>query len=429
MARLVQKFGGSSVKDIKHIQNVAKIVASAKGAGKDLIVVVSAMGDTTDDLINLAAQLSSAPDPRELDVLLATGEQISISLLTLALMELGLKARSFTGPQAGIVTDDSHGFARIKTVQASRIESSLATGEIAVVAGFQGMSRRSELTTLGRGGSDTTAVALAAALKAECCDIYTDVDGIYTSDPRFVAAARRLRAISYEEMLVLSSLGANVLNARSVELAMKNQVPVRLRSTFQPEDTGTLVSNSELTPDYEFCGVALDSQRIAVTLSIAQDFSTSSKENEAAKDLSIKRFFEQLEQIGVFKDSIKISRSEGQNISLMEFTCESRHQALLRSIFENGSSIFSCGNLKIDSEIATISVVGPGVNEKQKVSKRLLSVLNQARIPVALLTSDRLSMSCVVPEKYKDKALKEVHSNFFEESFCTTNLNAGSRVN
>lgn len=409
MARLVQKFGGSSVKDSEHIQKVARIVANTYREGKELVVVVSAMGDRTDELISLASQISSNPDPRELDVLLATGEQVSISLLALALQNLGLKARSFTGPQAGILTDDTHSFARIKTVHPTRIEASLRAGEIAVVAGFQGMTRSSELTTLGRGGSDTTAVALAAALKAECCDIYTDVDGVYTTDPRAVAQARRLRAISYEEMLSLSSHGAQVLNARSVELAMKNKVAIRLRSTFAPQDTGTLVSTRELTPDYQICGVACDSARVYAQLSFDPD-----AKNEFEK-LAQQTLIEQLDHIGVSKRNIQLRATE--TATVFTINCEKRILRSVNSLLDETRTKLPDGQLVVDSNAASISLVGKSIGSDRTLSADLLKTLDNANIAVSMLCSDELSISAIVPGQLKDRAIRAVHDRFCQETF------------
>src|SRR5947209_6496180 len=243
MALLVQKFGGSSVADAEKITSVARRVA-ASASGNQLIVVVSAMGKTTDGLLALARQISTAPDLREVDMLLATGEQVTIALLTMALQSLGLKARSFTGPQVAIRPDHSHTQARITHLDADHVRRALDAGEIAVVAGFQGLSDEYEITTLGRGGSDLTAVALAAALKADVCEIYTDVDGVYTADPNIVPDARKLARVAYDEMLELASLGAKVLQTRSVEFAKKYGVTVHVRSTFRP-DPGTLVTKEE----------------------------------------------------------------------------------------------------------------------------------------------------------------------------------------
>ncbi|PYM39713.1 MAG: aspartate kinase, partial [Candidatus Rokuibacteriota bacterium] len=243
MALVVQKYGGSSVADAEKIANVARRVG-ASAAGHQVVVVVSAMGKTTDGLVDLAHQITPAPDPREMDMLLATGEQVTSALLAMALQRLGLRARSFTGPQAGMRTDTMHTKARITRIDATRVREALDAGEIAVVAGFQGLSESDEIATLGRGGSDLTGVALAAALEADVCEIYTDVDGVYNADPNIVPDARKLDRVSYDEMLEMSSLGARVLQSRSVEFAKKWNVTVHVRSTFKP-DPGTIVTREE----------------------------------------------------------------------------------------------------------------------------------------------------------------------------------------
>jgi aspartate kinase len=420
MKRLVQKFGGSSLKDAQHIQRVAKIVADTHQLGKQLVVVVSAMGDTTDALIQLAGQISNDPDPRELDVLLATGEQISIAMLSLALQSHGLKARSFTGPQAGILTDDTHGFARIKTVQPSRLETALQRGEVAVVAGFQGMTRSSELTTLGRGGSDTTAVALAAALKAECCDIYTDVDGIYSTDPRTVGQARKLRSISYEEMLALASAGAQVLNARSVELAMKNKVPVRLRSTFDPQDSGTLVTSRELAPEYTVCGVACDSNRVSMRLLLVQDFSSNDNvQHNEQRQLKIEQLYYHLEEAGIPGHQIVQKKADGSNISEIQFTCETRLSKTAQSILNRALKDFPGSSIFLNTDVARISIIGSGVRSNQSIENDLLQLLQGAEIPVSMLTADELTISALVPQKLKDDAVRQVHAKFCQEAIAT----------
>ncbi|HEU5324226.1 MAG TPA: aspartate kinase, partial [Methylomirabilota bacterium] len=243
MALVVQKYGGSSVADAEKIRNVARRVAASAGA-HELVVVVSAMGKSTDGLLALAHQVTGTPHPREMDMLLATGEQVTIALLAMALQALGLKARSLTGPQVGLRTDRAHTKARITRIVPERARAALDAGEVAVVAGFQGLSDADEITTLGRGGSDLTAVALAAALKAEVCEIYTDVDGVYTADPNVVPDARKLARVAYDEMLEMASLGARVLQARSVEFAKRYGVTVHVRSTFKP-DPGTIVTREE----------------------------------------------------------------------------------------------------------------------------------------------------------------------------------------
>src|SRR5882762_9513642 len=270
MALLVQKYGGSSVADAEKIANVARrVVASA--SGNQLVVVVSAMGKTTDGLLALARQIAPAPDPREMDMLLSTGEQVTVALLAMALQSLGVKARSFTGPQVGMRTDHSHTQARITQIDADRVRRALDAGEIAVVAGFQGLSDQDEITTLGRGGSDLTAVALAAALKADVCEIYTDVDGVYTADPNIVPDARKLARVAYDEMLEMARLGATVLQSRSVEFAKKFGVIFAVRSSLN-DNPGTIVKEeTKNMEDVVIRGVALDKNQAKVTLVAVPD--------------------------------------------------------------------------------------------------------------------------------------------------------------
>src|SRR5262252_146725 len=265
MALLVQKFGGSSVADAEKIMNVARRVA-ASAPGNQMVVVVSAMGKTTDGLLSLARQISTAPDRREMDMLLSTGEQVTIALLALALQSLGLKARSFTGPQIGMRTDHAHTQARITQIDADRVRRALDANEIAVVAGFQGLSDQDEITTLGRGGSDLTAVALAAALKADVCEIYTDVDGVYTADPNVVAHARKVDRISYEEMLELASLGAKVLQIRSVEFGMKFGVPIHVRSSFNDNEGTWVVPEEKAMESVVVSGVTATKDEAKITM-------------------------------------------------------------------------------------------------------------------------------------------------------------------
>src|SRR5438093_5661719 len=265
MALIVQKYGGSSVADVEKIKNVARRVVESAG-GNQLVVVVSAMGKATDGLVNLATRTSSSADPRELDMLLATGEQITIALLTMALQGLGFKARSFTGPQVGMRTNTAHTKARITRINAERARAALDAGEIVVVAGFQGLSEADEITTLGRGGSDLTAVALAAALKADASEIYTDVDGVYTADPNIVPDARKLPRVAYDEMLEMASLGARVLQTRSVQFAKKYGVTVHVRSTFKP-DPGTIVTREERgMEDVVVTGISHDRSQAKISL-------------------------------------------------------------------------------------------------------------------------------------------------------------------
>ena len=428
MSRIVQKFGGTSVKDPEHIRRVAEIVAKTYCQNKEVVVVVSAMGQSTDELIDLALKVDPHPEPRELDVLLATGEQVSIAMLAIALRSLGLKARSFTGPQAGILTDDTHGFARIKTVHPTRLESSIRRGEIPIVAGFQGMNRNSELTTLGRGGSDTTAVALAAALKAECCDIYTDVDSVYTTDPRTVPSARKLGVVSYQEMLALASAGAQVLNARSVELAMNNSVPIRLRSTFSPDNTGTLVTTKDIAPLQAVCGVACDASRVWVRVAFAQSFDADESVGEFADSFSkqedaIQQLLSDLVELGIERETISLTRANGINVSWLELHCEKRILRELQSLLNGATVNLPSMEFRIDTDLALVSLVGSSIDQESRIADDLAKTLRKNTIPVLMQTQQALRSSILIPAASKDEAVKLVH-----EAFCSSSADAQSRL-
>ncbi|MBX9569214.1 MAG: aspartate kinase [Candidatus Obscuribacterales bacterium] len=428
MSRIVQKFGGTSVKDPDHIRRVAEIVAKTYKQNKEVVVVVSAMGQSTDELIELALQADPNPEPRELDVLLATGEQVSIAMLAIALRSMGLKARSFTGPQAGILTDDAHGFARIKTVHPTRLESSLRKGEIPVVAGFQGMNRNSELTTLGRGGSDTTAVALAAALKAECCDIYTDVEGVYTTDPRTVQSARKLGVVSYQEMLALASAGAQVLNARSVELAMNNSVPIRLRSTFLPDNAGTLVTTKDIAPVQTVCGVACDASRVWVRVAFSQSFNADQSVGEFADNFSkqedaVQQLLSALISLGIDKETVCLTRSNGINVSWLEFHCEKRLLREVQSLLTISTSNLPDLEFRIDSDLALVSLIGLGIDSDYRISDNLAKVIRKNTIPVLMQTHQELRSSVLIPGAFKEEAVRLVH-----DEFCSRSVEAESKL-
>src|SRR5215468_1244945 len=348
MALLVQKYGGSSVADAEKIASVARRVAES-APGNQLVVVVSAMGKTTDGLLALARQISSAPDLREMDMLLSTGEQVTIALVTLALQARGLKARSFTGPQVGMRTDHSHTQARITQIDTDRVLRSLDAGEIAVVAGFQGLSDQDEITTLGRGGSDLTAVALAAALKADVCEIYTDVDGVYTADPNIVPDARKLARVSYDEMLELASLGAKVLQTRSVEFAKKYGVTVHVRSTFRP-DPGTLVTKEETGMEQALVtSVTHDRSQAKVTIRGVPD-----RPGIAAQ------VFGTVGDHGIVVDMI-VQNVSRDGISDISFTVPRPDRPTVVSTLEAVAKKIGAESVIYEDRIAKVSIVGVGM--------------------------------------------------------------------
>jgi aspartate kinase len=415
MPRIVQKFGGTSVKDVEHIHKVAKIIAATYEKNKELAVVVSAMGHTTDKLIDLAKQINNDFNPRELDVLLATGEQVSISLLTMALQSLGLKAKSFTGAQAGIITDSKHGYSSILEVRTSSIEKSLAEGEIAVVAGFQGITESGAITTIGRGGSDTTAVALAAALKAEWCDIYTDVNGVYTTDPRNLSSARRLAAISYEEMLELAASGAQVLNARSVELAMNMQVPVRLRSTFEPDDIGTLITNKMSAPSYTVCGIACDTNQVSFNLKIRKRVNkkTTGNNNVELHYLDgVSKLLNRFQKLGIHIDMVTLLGKDDESAPELSFTAHKQSANKVYAEIQMLNQDLGEPDVAVDSEIVKISVVGNGLSARRGLVSAIFDVLSEASVPVKMLSTGDIKVTALVHQNYKDKAIEEIHERF-----------------
>jgi aspartate kinase len=404
MALIVQKYGGSSVADANKIMNVARRVAAALGPDgapeHQMVVVVSAMGKTTDSLVNLAHKISPTPDPREMDMLLATGEQVTIALLAVALHTLGLRARSFTGTQAGLRTDGAHTKARITGILPQRVRQALDAGEIAVVAGFQGLSDRDEITTLGRGGSDLTAVAMAAALKADLCEIYTDVDGVYTADPNIVPDARKLPRVAYDEMLEMASLGAKVLQARSVEFAKKYGVPVHVRSTFKP-DPGTLVTREEGTmEDAVVTGITHDRSQAKISILRVPD-----RPGIAAQ------VFGSIAERNVVVDMIvqNISRDGYTDIS---FTLPRGDHARAASALEAVARTVGAEGIIHDERVAKVSIVGVGMRSHSGVAARMFSALSKEAINIQMISTSEIAVSCVIEDKYAELAVRTLHDAF-----------------
>ncbi len=406
MALIVQKYGGSSVADASSIKRVAKRVAEAKRAGNDVVVVVSAMGDTTDELIDLATQVTPLPPQREMDILLTAGERISMSLLAMAIHNLGVDAKSFTGQQAGVITDETYGKARIIDVTPSRITDTLAEGSVAIVAGFQGVNpSTNDVTTLGRGGSDTTAVALAAALKADVCEIYTDVDGVFTADPRIVPSARKLDRVGYDEMLELAASGAKVLMLRCVEYARRYQVPVHVRSSFSTR-TGTLVtdqpSEGEEVEQPIIAGVAHDRSEAKVTVVGVPDVP-----GKAA------RIFEVVAGSGVNIDMIV------QNVSVaatgltdISFTLPATDGAAATTALTEHQPDIGFRSLQYDDTIGKLSLVGAGMKSHPGVSARLFAALSDAGINIEMISTSEIRISVVTRADSLDDAVRAVHTAF-----------------
>jgi aspartate kinase len=360
----------------------------------------------------MADTITADANEREMDMLLATGEQVSIALLTMAVQELGVKARSFTGAQAGILTEAVHQTARIKTIQTGPIEKALDQGFVAIVAGFQGVSEQGELCTLGRGGSDTTAVALAAALKAECCDIYSDVNGVYTADPRAFSYAKRLNVISFEEMLEMAAAGAQVLNARSVELAMNNKVPVRLRSTFEPDDLGTLVTHKYASPDYVVCGIASDTNRVAFNLRLPRRGRRANSKAAVQYLEGVSAMFLRLTHLGITTDMVTLLGRDNDLGPELIFTVEKRSARKVEHVIDELIAQLGYPEVTMDRDIARISVIGNGLSCRRGVVAAIFDILCSASIPVQMLTTGDIRVTALVPAKYKDEAVERIHERF-----------------
>jgi aspartate kinase len=400
MALYVQKYGGSSVADPEKVKGVARRVVETAKAGHRVVVVVSAMGKTTDGLIRLAHEITPAPKAAELDVLLATGEQVSIALLGIAIEALGHPARSFTGDQAGIRTDDAHTRARIVGIDAEKVRRALGEGQVAIVAGFQGVTGEDHITTFGRGGSDLTAVALAAALPADVCEIYTDVDGVYTADPNIVPDARKLSRVSYDEMLEMASLGAKVLQSRSVEFAKKYGVAVHVRSTFRAEP-GTLVTMED--PNMEaviVTGVTHDRGQAKVSILRVPD-----RPGIAAQ------VFGAVADHGIVVDMIvqNISRDGYTDIS---FTLPRTDREKAVGVLSDLARRIGAEGVTHDDRITKISIVGVGMRSHSGVAARMFHTLSREGINIQMISTSEIAISCVIEDKYTELAVRALHDAF-----------------
>jgi aspartate kinase len=400
MALIVQKYGGSSIGDADRIRRVARRVVAAADSGQRVCVVVSAMGHTTDELLDLAAQISPAPHERELDMLLTAGERISMALLSMAIMELERNAISFTGSQAGIVTDTAHGKARILDVRARRVLDALEAGRIAIVAGFQGVSTEFDVTTLGRGGSDTTAVALAAALGADVCEIYTDVQGVFTADPRIVPEARKLHAVSYEEMLELSASGAKVLMLRSVEYARNYGVLLHVRSSFSEEE-GTWIREEDARMEKAIIsGIAHDTSEAKVTILGVPD-----RPGVAA------RIFRPLANDGVNIDMIVQSSSEDGRTDI-SFTVPKEDVERAEPLLADAARDVGAERVSTDSSVGKVSLVGAGMKTHPGVAADLFDALAEAGINIEIISTSSIRISCVVAASEVERAVRAIHNKF-----------------
>jgi aspartate kinase len=400
MSLLVQKYGGTSVASIERIKQVAARIARSKRTGNDLVVVVSAMAGETNRLLALAHEISEIPDEREKDVLLASGEQVSVALLTLALKELGYPARSYLGHQVRIETDRAYGKARILSIDSRKILHAISAGEVVVVAGYQGVDEDDNITTLGRGGSDTSAVALAAFLNAQACEIFTDVEGVFTTDPCICPSARKLARISYDEMIELASTGAKVLEIRSVEFAKKFAVPVHVRSTFSDAEGTWLVTEEESMTDVLVSGVACDKNEAKITLVRVPD-----QPGLAA------RIFGPIADAHIVVDMIIQNASEDGTTDLTFTVSKADHKKALKIMEKTLPEVHAKG-IKVDTEIAKVSVVGVGMRTHAGVAAKMFQVLAAEGINIEMISTSEIKISVVIDAKYSELAVRVLHEAF-----------------
>ena len=401
MALIVQKFGGTSVGSVERIEAVAEKIISFRDRGDDVVVVVSAMSGETNRLTALAQEMMEQPAAREMDVLLSTGEQVTIALLSMALEKRGYGARSFTGGQVRILTDDAHTKARIREIDSTRIMAQLEQQNVVVVAGFQGVNEAGCITTLGRGGSDTTAVALAAALKADECQIYTDVKGVYTTDPRVVEQARLLKTVTFEEMLELASLGAKVLQIRSVEFAGKYKVPLRVLSSFE-EGEGTLISfeGDKAMEDPSIAGIAFERDEAKLTVTGVPDlpgiaYNVIGPVSEAGIEVDV---------------IVQNAAADGTND--ITFTVKRGESERAKSILDNIASSLKARAVDLDTKICKVSLVGVGMRSHAGIASKMFKALAQESINIQIITTSEIKISVVIEEKYLELAVRALHSAF-----------------
>ncbi|MFE4243373.1 aspartate kinase [Peribacillus butanolivorans] len=400
MALIVQKFGGTSVGSVEKIKNVANRVIEEAENGNEVVVVVSAMGKTTDELVYMAQDISKNPSKREMDMLLTTGEQVTISLLTMALIEAGREAISFTGWQAGMQTESVHGNARILNIDASRIQAQLQAKKIVVVAGFQGNDANGEITTLGRGGSDTTAVAIAAALNADRCDIYTDVTGVFTTDPRYIKDARKLQSISYDEMLELANLGAGVLHPRAVEYAKNHQIPLEVRSSMEKEAGTTIEEEATMEENLIVRGIAFEDSITRVTV------------NGLPRSLgSLSTIFMTLAKNRINVDII-IQSMTAEDTTNLSFSIKSEDTEAVLNVLEKNKDQLGFDRVETEGGLAKVSIVGSGMVSNPGVAAEMFEVMANTGIQVKMVSTSEIKVSTVVNEKEMVKAVEALHEAF-----------------
>ena len=398
---VVQKYGGSSVGDVERMKRVAERIVGTRAEGHDVVVVVSAMGDTTDELVDMAARINRRPPQRELDILLTAGERISMSLLAMAIEDLGVSARSFTGSQAGIITDTVHGKARILAVTPERVREALDAGHVVIVAGFQGVSRDThDITTLGRGGSDTTAVALAAALEADACEIYTDVDGVYTADPRIVPAARKVERLSYEEMLELAAQGAKVLQVRSVEFGRNHGVRIHVRSSFNSSAGTWIVPQEDMVEDAIISGVAHDTSEAKVTVVGVPD-----RPGVAAG------MFTALADANINVDMI-VQNISSEGRTDISFTLPRGEIDQATELLDARLPEIGAERLIVNPSVAKVSLVGAGMKTHPGVAARMFAALSRAGVNIQMISTSTIRVSVIIDDAKVDDAVRAVHAEF-----------------
>jgi len=397
---IVQKFGGSSVANVERIQNVAKRVVGYRKQGYNLVVVVSALGDTTDELITLANKINTTASEREMDMLLSTGEQISVALLAMAIHKLGEEAISFTGAQVGIITDASHTKARIIKINADKIREELKRGKIIIVAGFQGVTLTQDITTLGRGGSDLTAVALAKELHADECEIYTDVEGIFTTDPRVEPKAKKIDWITYDEMLEMASLGAQVMQARSIEVAKKFNVPIHVRSSFSDKTGTMIIKEVKRMEEVVVNAITLNRNEAKITICNVPD-----KPGVAAK------IFKDLAGAGVNVDMIvqNVSHLRQTDIS---FTISKAEASKAIKLTKKASNQIGAGEVLEDEDIARVSIVGVGMKSHSGVAAGMFDTLAKNKINIEMISTSDISISCIIKNTQAETAVRSLHERF-----------------
>jgi aspartate kinase len=412
VALIVQKFGGTSVGTPDRIKNVAARALATQAAGNDVVVIVSAMSGETNRLLKLASDLTSLPDSREVDALAATGEQVTAALTAIAIQAIGGKARSFLGHQLKVLTDNAFTKARIKAIDATRVMETIAAGTIAVVAGFQGVDEEGNITTLGRGGSDTSAVAIAAAIGASACEIYTDVDGVYTTDPNICKTARKIERISYEEMLELASLGAKVLQIRSVEVAMKYGVPVHVRSSFSDAPGTWVVGEESSLESIMVTGVAYDKGEVRVMLVgvddkpgvVAHIFSTLAEENISVDMI--------IQNAPSDAPSSRVNSGGPESKTDVTFTATKADLPKVKQVIGNIASQVGALGIRYDEDIAKVSIVGLGMRSHAGVAAKMFKILSDEGINIQAISTSEIKISCLVATKYTELAVRSLHDGF-----------------